>query len=74
MPAMKLGVLLVSCILVISAVSVMAAEPIPDKSGYSGFLLLGPGHLDVKSNTIAGNSAMEIGNPTVNSVFSSPQI
>jgi hypothetical protein len=51
----------------------MAAEPIPDKSGYSGFLLFGPGYLDAESNTVAGNSVMKIGNPTVDSVFSSPQ-
>jgi len=67
------GLLLVGCMLIVRAAFVMAAEPIPDKSGYSGFVLMGAGYIDAESNTVAGNSVMDIGNPTVDSVFSSPQ-
>ena len=50
-----------------------AAQDIPDKSGFSGFVLLGAGHLDLKSNTVAGNEAMEVGSPIVDSIFSPPE-
>ena len=43
------------------ATTVYAIEPIPEESGFSGFVNLGVVYLDVESNTIAGNSLGDVG-------------
>ena len=44
----------------------------PSVSGFSGFVIVGAGHLDVESNTIAGNDIIDVGNTVIESVFESP--
>jgi hypothetical protein len=49
-----------------------AIEPIPEESGFSGFLSIGGGYNSVKSNMIAGNTFGDVGNRTVDSLTDSP--
>lgn len=46
--------------------------PIPQDSGFSGFINLGVGAITVKSNTIAGNSLATIGKERIDSLTGSP--
>ncbi len=64
---------LVCLVIVLStAGSAMAIEPLPKKKGWSGFVLLGGGFMNVKSNTIAGNQIIDIGDETIGGIFNSP--
>ena len=54
------------------ATTAYAIEPIPEESGFSGFLNLGAVYLDVESNTIAGNDLVDVGKERIDSVFDSP--
>ncbi len=47
-------------------------EPIPKKSGFSGFAQLGVMYLDLQSNMVAGNEIYEVGNSTISSLTASP--
>jgi len=49
-----------------------AIEPIPEESGFSGYLSIGGGYNYVKSNMIAGNTFGSVGNRTVDSLTDSP--
>ena len=51
----------------------LAIEPIPETPGWRGFVLLGGGYTDLKSNTVAGNNLIDIGQPTISSVAQRPQ-
>ena len=46
-------------------------DPIPEESGFSGRLNVGGGWMQVKSNTIAGNSAFDFGNDIIDSLNAS---
>jgi len=59
-------------ILLLSASATYAIEPIPEESGFSGYLTLGGGYSHVKSNMIAGNAFGDVGNRTVDSLTDSP--
>jgi len=50
-----------------------AIEPIPATPGWRGFVVLGVGHTDLKSNLAAGNSLVEVGRETINSVADAPR-
>jgi hypothetical protein len=50
----------------------MAIEPIPQKSGFSGFFNVGVVYLSVKSNMVAGNDLGDVGKRTIDSIFDSP--
>lgn len=50
-----------------------AIEPIPDTPGWRGFLVVGAGYTDLKSNQVAGNSIVDIGRDTISSVNIGPQ-
>ena len=50
-----------------------AIEPIPEETGWSGFALFGAGFTDVKSNTVVGNSIIDVGDDTISSILQSPQ-
>jgi hypothetical protein len=50
-----------------------AIEPIPETPGWRGFLVGGGGYVDLKSNLVAGNSLIDIGDPTIDSVNQGPQ-
>jgi hypothetical protein len=51
----------------------MAIEPIPSTPGWRGFVVLGLGYTDLKSNTVAGNDLIEIGRPVIESVSQRPR-
>lgn len=38
-----------------------ALEPVPDTSGWRGFVIAGIGHTDLRSNFVAGNRLIEVG-------------
>jgi Protein of unknown function (DUF2860) len=50
-----------------------AIEPIPETAGWRGFVVVGAGYTDVKSNTIAGNNLLDIGQPVIDSVSQGPR-
>ena len=47
-------------------------EPIPTESGFSGFLSIGGGYSNVKSNMISGNAFGDVGDRTIDSLTDSP--
>lgn len=51
---------------VVLASSVMAIEPIAKEAGWSGFLVVGAGHLVYKNNEIAGNRLVDVEDKTIN--------
>ncbi len=54
------------------APAAMAIEPIPSTPGWRGFVVVGGGYADLKSNTVAGNNLIDIGQATINSVAQRP--
>ncbi len=50
-----------------------AIEPIPEETGLSGYLLLGAGVTDLKSNTVVGNDIIDVGDDTISSIFQKPE-
>ncbi len=50
-----------------------AIEPIPETPGWRGFVVLGAGYTDIKSNLVAGNSVINLGSPNIDSVNQGPQ-
>ena len=63
---------LIAMIILLSLSSAYAIEPIPEESGFSGYLTLGGGYSHVKSNMIAGNAFGNVGNRTVDYLTDSP--
>jgi len=59
-------------ILCLLSTAAFAIEPIPEESGFSGFLSLGLGGNRVKSNMISGNRLTDIGDDTISSITGSP--
>ena len=55
-----------------AAPAAMAIEPIPATPGWRGFVVLGGGYVDLKSNTVAGNNLIDIGQPVISSVAQRP--
>jgi hypothetical protein len=51
----------------------MAIEPIPSTPGWRGFVVVGGGYADLKSNTVAGNNLIDIGQSTISSVTRRPR-
>ncbi|MGI9203156.1 MAG: DUF2860 family protein [Woeseiaceae bacterium] len=64
--------LVASCVLCFS-INAGAIEPISEETGWSGFVLLGGGFTDVKSNTVVGNDIIDVGDDTISSIIQSPQ-
>jgi hypothetical protein len=66
-----------SVVLAVSTTIVMpiaaAIEPIPEVAGWRGFLVLGGGYTDLKSNLVAGNGVIDVGKPVIDSVNQGPQ-
>ena len=50
-----------------------AIEPIPEEPGWSGYVFLGFGYTDVKSNTVIGNDIVDVGQETISSIFQDPE-
>jgi hypothetical protein len=49
-----------------------ALDPIPQESGFSGFVRAGAGVLKYKSNLVAGNLLMDVGQDSISSLTDSP--
>ena len=65
-------VALLAITMLLSLNPAQAIEPIPEESGFSGYLSIGGGYSRVKSNMIAGNTFGDVGNRTVDSLTDSP--
>jgi len=52
--------------------SAYAIEPIPEESGFSGFLSIGGGYSKVKSNMVSGNAFGDVTDRTIDSLTDSP--
>lgn len=50
-----------------------AIEPIPSTPGWRGFVVVGGGYADLKSNTVAGNNLIDIGQPVIDSLTQRPR-
>jgi hypothetical protein len=55
------------------APTAMAIDPIPSTPGWRGFVVVGGGYADLRSNTVAGNNLIDIGQPTISSVAQRPR-
>lgn len=64
---------LVAMLTVGMAPAALAIEPIPTTPGWRGFVVVGGGYADLKSNTMAGNNLIDIGQPVINSVNQRPR-
>lgn len=55
--------------------SVFAQDNIPDSTGLSGFVLIGPGYSDISTNLVASGSPMigAVGFKTIASIYDSPE-
>ena len=63
---------LLALLAVAVAPAALAIEPIPSTPGWRGFVVVGGGYADLKSNTVAGNNLIDIGQPVINSVAQRP--
>ena len=50
----------------------LAVEPIPAAPGWRGFVVLGAGSVDVRSNLVVGNSMIDVGQPVIDSINQRP--
>ena len=66
----SLAILLPSALFATS--SAQAISPIPEQQGWSGQLVLGAGHTNIKSNTVAGNDFIEGADEEITSINNSP--
>ncbi len=72
MSSRHLRLCLLAMLTVGAAPAAMAIEPIPSTPGWRGFVVVGGGYADLKSNTVAGNNLLDIGQPTISSVSQRP--
>jgi Protein of unknown function (DUF2860) len=70
-PSKKMFVLFITIMLLFVSPA-LAIEPIPEESGFSGYLSVGAGYSHVKSNMISGNKLSNVGNRTVDSLADNP--
>lgn len=69
------ALLLATVLSTVAAINpVLAEDGIPATSGYSGFVLVGPGYFEIESNLIVEGSPLldDVGSVQVSSIFSSP--
>ncbi len=64
---------LIAALTVGVAPSAMAIEPVPATPGWRGFVVVGGGYVDLKSNVVAGNDLIDIGQPVIDSVAQRPR-
>ena len=50
----------------------MAVEPVPTTPGWRGFVVLGAGSVEARSNLVVGNSLIEVGTPVIDSINQRP--
>ncbi len=65
--------IVLTCLLFSVSASTLAIEPIPEETGWSGYVLFGGGFTDVKSNTVVGNDIIDVGDDTISSIFQKPE-
>ncbi|MGI9308141.1 MAG: DUF2860 family protein [Gammaproteobacteria bacterium] len=53
--------------------NVLAVPQVPEETGFGGFVFLGAGYTEVKSNTMAGNRFVDGGEETISSITDRPQ-
>jgi hypothetical protein len=73
MNSMRLTQSLLAVLTVGVVPAALAIEPIPTTPGWRGFVVVGGGYADLKSNTVAGNNLIDIGQPVIDSVAQRPQ-
>lgn len=49
-----------------------AVQPVPDTAGWRGFAIVGVGHTDLRSNLVAGNRMIDVGDPVSESISARP--
>ncbi len=64
---------LLATMALVAAPAALAIEPIPSTPGWRGFVVVGGGYADLKSNTVAGNNLIEIGQPVIDSLAQRPR-
>ena len=69
---MKRKLCLMVLLVLFMADTVCALDPIPQESGFSGFVRAGAGVLKYKSNMVAGNRLMDVGLDTIYSLTDEP--
>jgi hypothetical protein len=67
-----IGKNLLAFVLCIWASTAFAIQPIPQESGFSGFINAGAVYLDIKSNMISGIKGWEVGKQGVDSIHDKP--
>jgi len=70
-PTQRAAVLLVLVACLVPPLA-QAIEPVPEAAGWRGFVVLGGGYTDLKSNLVAGNGLIDVGDPTISSVNDAP--
>jgi hypothetical protein len=73
MHSTRLRLCLLATLTVGAVPAAMAIEPIPSTPGWRGFVVVGGGYTDLKSNTVAGNNLIDIGQPVIDSVTQRPR-
>jgi hypothetical protein len=61
-----------ACLLSLYSTTAFAIDPIPEESGFSGFLSLGLGANRMKNNMVSGNMMVDISDSTISSYTSGP--
>lgn len=73
MPVSRSRVALFTALFVTLSTPAIAVEPIPQTPGWRGFVVLGAGSTDLRSNLVAGNSSIDVGRPLIDSINQRPQ-
>lgn len=68
----RMAPLFLTALIMISAGIAHALDPVPQDSGFSGFVRAGAGVLKYKSNLVSGNPLMDVGQETIRSLTDSP--
>ena len=59
-------------VLLVGTNPVMALDPIPKQSGFSGYIQPGPGYLSIKSNTVAKVLSFDLSDKSINNLNDEP--
>lgn len=71
-PCPRTTVLLVAASVSLWGVRASAIEPVPAAPGWRGFVVLGVGLTDLRSNLVSGNRLIDAGDATITSINDSP--
>jgi len=62
----------ISVVFVAIAIPALAIEPIPNQSGFNGYIQPGVGYLNIKSNMVAKFSSFDLSDDSINSLSDEP--